>query len=327
MTMNKLLPAALVPLLFAGCSSVPQPVMPSGSNRQPVNTDARIEDYKVKTADDVADYRERTVLSREVKSLTQDINTLKTYIVMKEMADASNKPLQQPAPAEVTKPQLAKKGAKARKGSAAVAGADIAQKAQPSVASAAIAAPDKVVSTTTAATPAVGTQSGQQVASADAKTSNAVAGATQAAGPSEVQAKAEPVPTAPISAGTEQTAAATAPAEPEVDAQTKLARMCAALDAQVEAQTNSGKPSAFMLSRGLSFQMQLERWAASVNWNVDWNVGDSWIVPGDKPYGDDFAKAAQCAVWQLSQNGADVLADVWTGNRLVVVHQQTGVAE
>lgn len=324
-TMNKLLPAALLPLLFAGCSSVPQPVMPTGSNRQPVNTDARIEDYKVKTAEDVADYRERTVLAREVKSLTQDINTLKTYIVMKEMADASNKPLQQTATTEGAKPAASKKAAKAPKGNGAKANVDASQKSSPAVPPSSASAPDKVISASTPATPSASAQTGQQIGSADTNAAGPAAGTTQPPALGEPQAKAQPV--AGVAAGADQQALATPSAEPELDAQAKLVRMCAALDAQVEAQTKSGKPSAFTLVRGLSIQQQIERWASSVGWNVDWNVGDSWIVPGDKPYGDDFAKAAQCAVFQLSQNGADVLADVWTGNRLVNVHQQSGVAE
>lgn len=314
-----------VMILMAGCSSVPEPVMPSGGDREPVNSEARIEDYKFRTAEDVANYRERTALSREVKGLTDDINTLKTYIVMKEMAEAANKPPKQTAADEDVKASTAKKGGKGRKTKIASATTDKTLKTATPSAAPVVASADKSVSAAaTSAAPVTSAQQGKNQDTADTKVARPSAAGTVADKATQPDAKAASAAVTPSPGQPNQAAQ---PAEPELDAQTKLARMCAALDAQVEAQTNSGKQSAFTLARGLSIQQQIERWASSVGWNVDWNVADSWIVPGDKPYGDDFAKAAQCAVYQLSQNGADVLADVWTGNRLVVVHQQTGVAE
>ncbi|MRT01659.1 hypothetical protein GJQ57_23720 [Ralstonia pickettii] len=83
---------------------------------------------------------------------------------------------------------------------------------------------------------------------------------------------------------------------------------------------------AFVLVKGKSMQAQLESWAARAGWTVEWNVPDDWIVPNDQPLGNDFAHATQQTIEQLAANGADVQADIWKGNQVVVVHP-AGVGE
>ncbi|RWA55731.1 pilus assembly protein [Cupriavidus sp. UYMSc13B] len=68
-------------------------------------------------------------------------------------------------------------------------------------------------------------------------------------------------------------------------------------------------------------QNQLEDWGKRAGWKVLWNVPDTWIVPGDKAYGSDFAAAAQAVIEDLAANGADVLLDAWKDNKTVVIHQ------
>ncbi|CAJ0718535.1 hypothetical protein LMG7143_04439 [Ralstonia thomasii] len=82
----------------------------------------------------------------------------------------------------------------------------------------------------------------------------------------------------------------------------------------------------FSLVKGQSLQAQLESWAERAGWSVVWDAPDDWIVPGNKTLGNDFAVAVQGAIEQLHRNGADIQADVWTGNKTIVVHQ-AGVTE
>lgn len=89
--------------------------------------------------------------------------------------------------------------------------------------------------------------------------------------------------------------------------------------AQVAVSTPSGE--AFTLEAGSSVQVQLQTWAKRADWTVVWNSPDDWIVPASASYGIDFAAAAQRVLDQLAKNGADIRADIYTGNHTVVVTQ------
>lgn len=82
-----------------------------------------------------------------------------------------------------------------------------------------------------------------------------------------------------------------------------------------------GSTGGFTLEAGRSLQIQLAGWAKSVGWSVVWNVPDDWIVPGNGVYPGDFPSAVGQVVEALASNGADVRADIWTGNQTVVIHQ------
>ncbi|MDR5791729.1 TcpQ domain-containing protein [Caballeronia sp. LP003] len=79
--------------------------------------------------------------------------------------------------------------------------------------------------------------------------------------------------------------------------------------------------SQFDLRAGQSIQAQLQQWAKRAGWTLTWNSPDDWIVPGDMAFGADFQKAAESALEQLGKNGADIRADIWVGNRSIVVDQ------
>lgn len=78
---------------------------------------------------------------------------------------------------------------------------------------------------------------------------------------------------------------------------------------------------AFSLVAGQSLQMQLAAWAKRAGWSVAWNLPDDFIVPGGRTYTSDFMASITRVVETLAANGADVRADIWTGNRSVVIHQ------
>lgn len=99
--MNKTLISLSIALAFtvAGCSSVPKPVVPDGSDRQPVNSQAKIDDFKARTAEESANAAERTVLSRQVDSLNKQVAELKTYLLMMQM-EKDTAPKARPVPAQ-----------------------------------------------------------------------------------------------------------------------------------------------------------------------------------------------------------------------------------
>lgn len=78
---------------------------------------------------------------------------------------------------------------------------------------------------------------------------------------------------------------------------------------------------AFGLVAGKSIQAQLQSWAVRAGWTVVWDVQQDWIVPNAATFTGDFVSAAQQVIEALAANGADVRADLYTGNRSMVVHQ------
>ncbi|MCO1451118.1 toxin co-regulated pilus biosynthesis Q family protein [Burkholderia multivorans] len=77
----------------------------------------------------------------------------------------------------------------------------------------------------------------------------------------------------------------------------------------------------FALVAGQSIQTQLQSWAARAGWTVVWDVQQDWIVPNSATFPGGFESAAQQVIEALAANGADVRADLYTGNKSMVVHQ------
>ena len=75
----------------------------------------------------------------------------------------------------------------------------------------------------------------------------------------------------------------------------------------------------FALVGGKSLQAQILAWAKRSGWAIDWRTPDDWIVPNDKAFSPDFEVAVRDVFDQAVANGADVRADVWEGNRSIVV--------
>ena len=96
---------SILTVFVGGCSSVPKPVIPDGSNRTPINTQVMIEDYKARTAEESANYRERTALSRQVEALNRQMAEMKLYM-MAVTADAQNLPKTRPVPQQGKAPAI-----------------------------------------------------------------------------------------------------------------------------------------------------------------------------------------------------------------------------
>lgn len=77
---TKMIVSATAVALLNGCANVPVPVVPDGSTRTPVNSDAKISEYKARVAAVEAEERERTQLQRQVDTLNRQVAELKLYM-------------------------------------------------------------------------------------------------------------------------------------------------------------------------------------------------------------------------------------------------------
>ncbi|EED97288.1 hypothetical protein C6Q04_30115 [Burkholderia multivorans] len=120
-------------------------------------------------------------------------------------------------------------------------------------------------------------------------------------------------------------AAAAAATASETAAQAALEIAGAPADPGPEAVVLPATPlttqATFALVAGQSIQTQLQSWASRAGWTVVWDVQQDWIVPNSATFPGGFESAAQQVIEALAANGADVRADLYTGNKSMVVHQ------
>jgi hypothetical protein len=93
-------------LSLVGCNA-PQPVMPDGSRRVPVNSDARIEAFKTKTAEARRSATEDVRWTREVQSLKAEVAQLRaaTIVLAADAEGKSQSPLAKAAAARLASGQ------------------------------------------------------------------------------------------------------------------------------------------------------------------------------------------------------------------------------
>src|SRR5450755_4602847 len=86
--------AMLIAAGVIGCSTPPLPVVPDGSGRKPVNSDARIADYRARSDEEAAAATHRSALSRQVLALQGEIASLKSYVAQLSAVAAYNSALE-----------------------------------------------------------------------------------------------------------------------------------------------------------------------------------------------------------------------------------------
>lgn len=81
--MKKTFIATLITALFlSACASPPKPPMPDGGSRTQVNSESAIQNYRARTAEELANYNERTALARQVETLSRQLGELKAYVIV-----------------------------------------------------------------------------------------------------------------------------------------------------------------------------------------------------------------------------------------------------
>ena len=91
--------AAAVVVSTAGCSSPPKAVVPDGSGRKPVNSEARIAEYRTRTGAEHAAAADRSALTRQVAYLQGEIQRLKMYVIQLSTIGSSSEALPPAKPA------------------------------------------------------------------------------------------------------------------------------------------------------------------------------------------------------------------------------------
>ena len=76
--------------LLVACSSTPRPTVPDGSSRKPVNSDARVSQYRERTGEEQAAAADRSALTRQVAFLQGEIQQLKMYVIQLSTIATSN---------------------------------------------------------------------------------------------------------------------------------------------------------------------------------------------------------------------------------------------
>lgn len=127
------------------------------------------------------------------------------------------------------------------------------------------------------------------------------------------------MPATPATAIAAASALAPTPALPAGPVPAKGAPMASLATTSITADVAPDHVVSFTLLGGQSLEAQLTDWAKRAGWSVTWNTPDDWIVPHDSSYGGDFEQAVKSVFTQVAEDGADVRADIWQGNKAVVV--------
>ncbi|MGF6604516.1 hypothetical protein P3T23_009272 [Paraburkholderia sp. GAS448] len=120
-------------------------------------------------------------------------------------------------------------------------------------------------------------------------------------------------------AGTASTPAAAAAAPHVASGATQSA-------APQKAAEPASKPAeVWIIREGFPIGEELKAWGSRANWNVVWRMPRDVIAPTTTSFTGDFPSAATDVVKTLAANGALIRAQIFDGNRTVVV-QGPGVA-
>jgi len=78
--------------------------------------------------------------------------------------------------------------------------------------------------------------------------------------------------------------------------------------------------TSFTLYRGQPVMGQLIEWSKSAGWVLRWDMARDWDVASDAVFYGGFQQAVTDAIGEIAANGVDIRADVYSGNRTIVVH-------
>jgi len=69
----------------APLACVQKPVVPSGAARVPINSDEKIQQYRERVKSDQRDKQERSLLTKQIDSLTQQVQELSTALTLMQL--------------------------------------------------------------------------------------------------------------------------------------------------------------------------------------------------------------------------------------------------
>lgn len=83
---------------------------------------------------------------------------------------------------------------------------------------------------------------------------------------------------------------------------------------------------AWTLKAGLTNGQNLKAWGESAGWEVLWNMPKDWTVPASTTFYGEFPEVAEAVIKTLAANGALVRAQIYDGNKTMVI-SGPGVAQ
>lgn len=78
--------------------------------------------------------------------------------------------------------------------------------------------------------------------------------------------------------------------------------------------------TSWTLTAGHTIGQDLKTWAASDQWHVIWNISRDWAIPANTVFAGDFPTAATEVIKTLAANGALIKAQIYQGNRTLVIN-------
>jgi hypothetical protein len=73
------------------------------------------------------------------------------------------------------------------------------------------------------------------------------------------------------------------------------------------------------LKAGETIGQNLKTWAGRAHWTVIWQLPHDWIVPAGKSFPGNFPDAAASVIENLAANGGLINAQIFDGNKTIVI--------
>lgn len=73
------------------------------------------------------------------------------------------------------------------------------------------------------------------------------------------------------------------------------------------------------LQAGETIGQSLRVWAEKAHWNVVWSLPRDWVVPSAATFTGSFPDATESVIKTLAANGALVRAQIYEGNKTIVI--------
>lgn len=117
-------------------------------------------------------------------------------------------------------------------------------------------------------------------------------------------------------------AAEVKPAEPQVKPQPATKPDTTVASSPPPSAKSEPRPviqSAWTMRAGHSVGQELQVWGNAAGWKIIWNMTKDWTIPAPASFFGDFQTAASDVIKTLAANGALIRAQIYEGNKTVVV--------
>lgn len=75
------------------------------------------------------------------------------------------------------------------------------------------------------------------------------------------------------------------------------------------------------LVRGIALHTQLQKWATTAGWQLEWKLNRSWVVPADVKLTGTFDQALEQVINALAGEGKPINLVLWEGNHVAEINE------